>query len=194
VHLPRAVHPRRWPLFITRLAGATLADPLSVISGFQKVSQDSLSVIETRRIFTPHLLYGFHHIHFRHMTRYDSPKRIAIHICLLLAGPRDNMKVICAWCEREGKLTLIGEVELYDRKMTSHGICPSHERLVLKQVQHLSNRENARFQKRRLSRTKLSSSIGLPISRTTHMRTSTRHRLLKDHLSAAQLQLPFSGF
>ena len=23
-------------------------------------------------IFTPHLLYGFHHIHFRHMKRYDS--------------------------------------------------------------------------------------------------------------------------
>jgi hypothetical protein len=45
------------------------------------------------------------------------------------------MKVICAWCEREGRQTLIGEVGLYDRQMTSHGICRNHEKVVLKQIQ-----------------------------------------------------------
>jgi len=47
------------------------------------------------------------------------------------------MQVICAWCEREGTQTLIDEVELYDRKMTSHGICRKHEKAVLKQIQQL---------------------------------------------------------
>ena len=102
------------------------------------------------------------------------------------------MKVICAWCEREGRLTLIDEVELYDRKMTSHGICPNHEKEVLKQIQHLPNRP--RFQRRRLSRTTLRSSTWLPASRTTRIRKSTRRRIVNDRLSGAQLQLPFSGF
>ena len=112
-----------------------------------------------------------------------------------LAGPGDIMKVICAWCEREeGRQTLIGEVELYDRKMTSHGICRNHKNVVLKQIQQLPNRENPRLQRWRLSRTKLGSSTWLPASRTTRMRTPTRRRLLKDRLSSAQLQLPFGGF
>ena len=104
------------------------------------------------------------------------------------------MKVICAWCEREGRQTLIDEVELYDRKMTSHGICRNHQKVLLKQIQQLPNRENPRPQRRRLSRTKLRSSTWVPASRTTRMRTPTRRRLLKDRLSSAQLQLPFGGF
>jgi hypothetical protein len=111
-----------------------------------------------------------------------------------LAGPGDIMKVICAWCEREGRQTLIGEVGLYDRKMTSHGICRNHKKVVLKQIQQLPNRENPRLQRRRLSRMKLRSSTWLPASRTTRMRTPTRRRLLKDRLSSAQLQLPFTDF
>jgi len=104
------------------------------------------------------------------------------------------MKVICAWCEREGRQTLIGGVELDDRKMTSHGICRNHKKVVLKQIQQLPKRENPRLQRRRLSRTKLRSSTWLPASRTTRMRTPTRRRLLRDRLSSAQLQLPFGGF
>ena len=104
------------------------------------------------------------------------------------------MKVICAWCEREGRQTLIGGVELDDRKMTSHGICRNHKKVVLKQIQQLPKRENPRLQRRRLSRTKLRSSTWLPASRTTRMRTPTRRRLLKGRLSSAQLQLPFGGF
>lgn len=111
-----------------------------------------------------------------------------------LAGPGEIMKVICAWCEREGRQTLIVEVGLYDRKMTSHGICRNHKKVVLKQIQQLPNRENPRLQRRRLSRMKLRSSTWLPASRTTRMRTPTRRRLLKDRLSSAQLQLPFGGF
>ena len=111
-----------------------------------------------------------------------------------LAGLGDIMKVICAWCEREGRQTLIDEVELYDRKMTSHGICRNHKKVVLKQIQQLPKRENPRLQRWRLSRTKLRSSTWLPASWTTRMRTPTRRRLLKDRLSSAQLQLPFGGF
>jgi len=111
-----------------------------------------------------------------------------------LAGPGDIMQVICAWCEREGKQTIIGEVELYDQRMTSHGICRHHQKVLLKQIKQLPNRESPRLQRRRLSRTKLRLSTWLPASRTTRLRAPTRRRLLKDRLSSAQLQLPFGGF
>jgi hypothetical protein len=104
------------------------------------------------------------------------------------------MKVICAWCEKEGRQTLIGEVELYDRQMTSHGICRDHKKVMLRQIQPLPSREHPRLQGRRLSRTKLRSSTWLLASRTTRMRTPTRHRLFKDRLSSVQLQLPLGNF
>ena len=104
------------------------------------------------------------------------------------------MKVICAWCEREGRQTLIGEAELYDRKMTSHGICRNHKKVLLKQFQQLPNRENPRLHRQRRSRPTLKSSTRLPASRTTRKHTPTRRRLLNDHFSNAQLQLPFDGF
>jgi len=47
------------------------------------------------------------------------------------------MKVICAWCEQEGKETLIGEAGLYDRPMTSHGICEAHKKVLLTQIEDL---------------------------------------------------------
>jgi hypothetical protein len=47
------------------------------------------------------------------------------------------MKVICAWCEQEGKETLIGEVGLYGRGMTSHGICDDHKKVLLTQIRKL---------------------------------------------------------
>jgi hypothetical protein len=103
------------------------------------------------------------------------------------------MKVICAWCEREGGQTLIDDVELYDQHMTSHGICRNHQKEVLRRIQQLPNRENPRLQRRRLSRTTLRSSTWLPASRTTRVRTPTHRRLLKDRLPSAQLQLPFSS-
>jgi hypothetical protein len=102
------------------------------------------------------------------------------------------MKVICAWCEQEGMQTIIGEEELYDRHMTSHGICGNHKKVMLKQLQELRNRENPRLQRRRHSRTKPRSLTWLPASRTT--RRPTHRRLLKDRLSSAQVHLPFGDF
>jgi hypothetical protein len=104
------------------------------------------------------------------------------------------MKVICAWCEQEGKETLIGEVGLYDWPMTSHGICEDHEKVILKQIGELRIKQNPRLHRRRHSRAKSRAANPLPASRTTSIRTPTRRRLLKDRLSSAQLPLPFSDF
>jgi hypothetical protein len=101
------------------------------------------------------------------------------------------MKVICAWCEQEGRHFLISEVELYDRQMTSHGICGDHKKVVLKHVQKPRNSENLRVQRRGHSRTKLKSSTWVPASRTTGVRKLRRCRLLKNRLLSAQLQFPF---
>ena len=49
------------------------------------------------------------------------------------------MQVICAWCENEGKETLIGEVGLYEGQMTFHGICDDHEKALLKQIKIKQN-------------------------------------------------------
>jgi hypothetical protein len=38
-----------------------------------------------------------------------------------------RMKVVCAWCEREGKRAYLGECEPYDNPATTHGICPRHK-------------------------------------------------------------------
>ena len=37
------------------------------------------------------------------------------------------MKVVCAWCEREGKRAYLGECEPYDNPATTHGICSRHK-------------------------------------------------------------------
>lgn len=102
------------------------------------------------------------------------------------------MKVICAWCEQEGRQFLISEVELYDRQMTSHGICGDHKKVVLKQIQRLRSSENFRVQRRRHSHAKLNSSTLVPTSRTTHVRALRRYRLLKNHLYGSQLQFAFA--
>jgi hypothetical protein len=36
------------------------------------------------------------------------------------------MRVLCAWCEKEGKPPLIGEKEPLDDPTESHGLCPEH--------------------------------------------------------------------
>lgn len=102
------------------------------------------------------------------------------------------MKVICAWCEQEGKHFLISEVELYDRQMTSHGICGDHEKVVLEQIQRLRNSENFRVQRRRQSHAKLKSSTLVPASRTAGIRMLRRGCLLKNRPFSAQLQFPFA--
>lgn len=101
------------------------------------------------------------------------------------------MKVLCAWCEKEWSQTLLGEVDLHDRPITSHGICGDHKIIVLKQIQPLRKRETPRLQRRRHARTTLRAAPWVLASRTTRMRTPTRRRLLTERLSSAQLQLPF---
>jgi hypothetical protein len=102
------------------------------------------------------------------------------------------MKVICAWCEREGKETLIGEVGLYDRLMISHGICDDHEQVLLMQIRELRRKRNPALHRRRHARAPSRAGSPFPASQATRIRTPTRRRLLNDGLSSAQLRLPFS--
>lgn len=104
------------------------------------------------------------------------------------------MKVTCAWCEQEGKETLIDEVGLYDRSMTSHGICDDHEQVVKTQIRELRIKQNPRLHRRRQSRAKSRASGSLPASRPTHSCTPAPRRLRKDRLFGAQLRLPFLDF
>jgi hypothetical protein len=41
------------------------------------------------------------------------------------------VKVLCAWCEAEGRPALLREVEPLDDPAASHGICDDHHRAVL---------------------------------------------------------------
>jgi len=41
------------------------------------------------------------------------------------------MKVVCAWCERDGVPSFMGERDPLDDPSISHGICPRHLTLVL---------------------------------------------------------------
>jgi hypothetical protein len=104
------------------------------------------------------------------------------------------VKVLCAWCEKEGKETLIGEVGLYDGPMTSHGICDDHEKVVLKQIAELRIKQNPRVYRRKHSRSKTVAATPLLASRNICIRTPARRRLLRERLSNAQLRLPFTDF
>ena len=97
------------------------------------------------------------------------------------------MKVVCAWCEHEGKETLIGELGLYDVESTSHGICLDHEKVLLRQIEDLKMQQNPRRRRSRRPRVVLRVS-GSPT--VQHCVTAWRRR--RTHrLSAAQLSLPF---
>ena len=101
------------------------------------------------------------------------------------------MKVVCAWCENEGKETLIGEIGLYDWQVTSHGICIDHEKVMLSQIEELRIKQNPRLRRPRRPRTSSrSSQPGSPTSPIC-MATWRRHRR-KARTSSAQLRLPFN--
>lgn len=44
------------------------------------------------------------------------------------------MKVVCAWCRREGRPGLLGEREPLDNPAETHGICPYHTGRLREQV------------------------------------------------------------
>lgn len=96
------------------------------------------------------------------------------------------MKVICAWCENEGKETLIGEISLYDIELTSHGICVDHEKVLLRQIQDLKMKRSPRLRRVRRLASRVSGSPAVPHC-TTPWRRRRTHRL-----PTAQLSLPFS--
>ena len=41
------------------------------------------------------------------------------------------MRQLCAWCEKEGKAGLLGEKAPLDDPSATHGVCDSHERVLL---------------------------------------------------------------
>lgn len=103
------------------------------------------------------------------------------------------MKVICAWCEDEGKETLIGEIGLYDWQVTSHGICIDHEKVLLRQIEELTLKQNPRLQRPRRPRIKPKSSCPSSVSEAIPSCTTTWHRRrCKNRMSTAQLSLPFT--
>ena len=44
------------------------------------------------------------------------------------------MTVVCAWCQRQGRTTVLREKEPFDRPMVSHGICEEHARAFLAEL------------------------------------------------------------
>src|SRR6476620_6120577 len=97
------------------------------------------------------------------------------------------MKVVCAWCETEGKETLIGEISLFDVEMTSHGICIDHEKGLINQIKELKIKQNPKLRRPRSVRLQPRSS-GSPAAPncTTPWRRRRTHRM-----PTAQLSLPF---
>jgi hypothetical protein len=97
------------------------------------------------------------------------------------------MRVICAWCENEGRETLIGELGLYDLDMTSHGICLDHEKDLLKQIDQLKRKQSPRLRRSRRPAVPLRSS-SLPVM--PHCATPWRRRR-QHRMTPAQMTLPF---
>ncbi len=44
------------------------------------------------------------------------------------------MKVVCAYCERDGRPSVITEKPPYDDPTLTHGICPHHLRLLREEI------------------------------------------------------------
>ena len=98
------------------------------------------------------------------------------------------MKVICAWCENEGRETLIGEISLFDMEITSHGICLDHQQVLLRQIDDLRRKEHPRLRRHRRPRIP-SRPAGSPVP--LHCASPWRRRHLH-RASPAQLSLPFA--
>lgn len=96
------------------------------------------------------------------------------------------MKVVCAWCETEGKETLIGEIGLFDVEVTSHGICIDHEKVLLHQIKELKMKQHPLRRPRRPRIQPRSSGATTVPNCATPWRRRRTHRM-----PAAQLSLPF---
>ncbi len=50
------------------------------------------------------------------------------------------MKLLCAWCLKEGKPALMAETEPLEDPTESHGLCPEHRRGVQAEIEKLRER------------------------------------------------------
>ena len=44
------------------------------------------------------------------------------------------MTVVCAWCQRQGRMTVLREKEPFDHPVISHGICEEHARAFMAEL------------------------------------------------------------
>ena len=56
------------------------------------------------------------------------------------------MKLLCAWCEKEGKPALNAEVEPKDDPTPTHGMCPAHRAEAEKEIEALRQQVNKDLQ------------------------------------------------
>lgn len=47
------------------------------------------------------------------------------------------MRVLCSWCEKEGKPSLIGVKEPLDDPAETHGLCPDHRLAIEAEIEAL---------------------------------------------------------
>ena len=45
------------------------------------------------------------------------------------------MRLVCSWCKREKKASLIAEIDPRDNDDETHGLCEAHRERVVKQLQ-----------------------------------------------------------
>ena len=60
------------------------------------------------------------------------------------------MIVVCAWCEQEAEQALKSGNAQADESLHSHGICESHERLLIRQIETQRKKYPIRHIPRRL--------------------------------------------
>src|SRR5262245_49303922 len=44
------------------------------------------------------------------------------------------MKVVCAWCKKEGRRAQLGECEPFEDQTETHGICARHSQILVEQL------------------------------------------------------------
>lgn len=94
------------------------------------------------------------------------------------------MKVLCAWCEQEGKQALIRESESNAHAMVTHGICEHHESILRKQVEMLTHgRRHDPLRPRLLRRSSVAVRVSslLPAFRRTGMSITSHIDDVKVH-------------
>jgi hypothetical protein len=45
------------------------------------------------------------------------------------------MRLVCSWCKREKKSSLIAEIDPRDNPDETHGLCEEHRQLVVRQLE-----------------------------------------------------------